>query len=296
MAIPARVIRDLPKLTWRGLFAPCESAPVDFSHAQVLREQYGIDDGWHDPAGRKPLDMKVRLHFINTQFDGVVWFPNEYNKWQAALFDGSPGKLRHPILGEMDAVPISGTIQLEARQSGGVTVDVTFQRTLIDVTKPSSLKTAQVDVKAVAKQVLVDAGNLGIHFPSGRLDGDLLDAIDSFLGDLTSATMTITGLGNQIVGGIEDMIFRVELLTDPTVAPVYDNLVLLWDSVRVRTSEIEKLAARSTAGKNVAADTSWDKFGTEYNNSVEDLLSLNPGLLRYKIIPAGSLVTYYTGK
>ena len=120
MAIPARVIRDLPKLTWRGLFAPCEAAPVDFSHAQAVREQYQIDDAWHDHGGLKPLDIKVKLHFLNTMFDGVVWFPNEYNKWQAALFDGSPGKLRHPILGEIDAVVMSGSIALEARQSGGV--------------------------------------------------------------------------------------------------------------------------------------------------------------------------------
>ena len=33
MAIPARVIRELPKLTWRGLFAPCEAAPVDGDEA-----------------------------------------------------------------------------------------------------------------------------------------------------------------------------------------------------------------------------------------------------------------------
>lgn len=296
MAIPARVIRDLPKLTWRGLFAPCEAAPVEIAHAQVEREQYGIDGAWHDHAGRKALDIKVKLHFLNTMFDGIIWFPNKWNDWQKALLDGSPGKLRHPILGEIDAVPITTSIQLEARQSGGVSVDVTFRETLVDVTKPSQLSTAQVDVKAVAKQAITDAGNLGINFPSGRLDGSLLDAIDSFLGSVTSATMTITGLGNQLSGGIEDMITRVETITDPAAAPAYDNLVLLWDAIQARTRDAEKIAARSTASRLVSADTTFDRFGGEYGNSVEQLMSLNPGLIRFKFIPAQTRVTYYTNK
>ncbi len=296
MALPSRVIRDLPKLTWRGLFAPCEAAPVDFSHAQAVREQYQIDDAWHDHGGLKPLDIKVKLHFLNTMFDGVVWFPNEYNKWQAALFDGSPGKLRHPILGEIDAVVMSGSIALEARQSGGVSVDVTFNRTILDVTKPSELKATQVDIKAVAKQALTDAGNLGINFPSGRFDGDIFDAIDGFLGDITSATMTITGLGNQLKGGIEDMIFRVELLTDPTVAPAYDNLVLLWDAISSRVDLAAATAARSTASTRLPEDTTFDAFGSEVGNSVEALMGLNPSLIRYRVLAKGTTVTYYTNK
>lgn len=298
MAIPARVIQGLPKLKWRGLSAPCEAAPVDFSHQQVLREQYGLDAGWHDPAGRKPLDIKVTLHFINTMFDGIVWFPNEWNKWQKALFDGSPGKLQHPILGEVDAVVLNGSIQLEARQTGGVTVNATFQETLVDVTKPNDLKAATVDVKAVAKQVLQDAGNLGIHFPSGRLDGDLLGAVDSFLGDIASATMTVTGLGNQLKGGIEDMIFRVELLTDPSVGPVYDNLVLLWDALDTRLSSAGAAAtpARTTAVLVTTADTTFDAIASEHANGVEELMGLNPSLIRYRVIPQGKPVAYYTSK
>ena len=296
MALPSRVIRELPKLTWRGLFAPCEAAPVKFAHAQNERKAYQIDAAWHDHGGREPNSVDVKLHFLNTMFDGVLWFPNEYNKWQKALFDGSPGKLRHPILGEFDAVVKGGSVQLDSSRSAGVTVDVTFDETLVDVTKANAFKGPQVDVKAVAKQALTDAGNLGINFPSGRLDGSLFDAIDSLLGDITSAQMTITGLGNQIVGGIEDMIYRVELVADPASAPAYDNLVLLWDALKTKVTDAEKLAARSTATTLLGSDTTFDAVASERSNTVEELMGLNPGLVRYRVIPKGSALVFYTGK
>lgn len=296
MAIPAHVIRSLPKLRWRGLSAPMESAPVDFAHAQAERKAYGIDGAWHDHGGREPLSIKVTLHFINTLFGGTLWFPNEYNKWQKALFDGSPGKLRHPILGEFDAVVLNGSVSLDPRQLGGVTVTVTFAETLVDVTKPNELKTAEVDVKALAKQVLQDAGNLGINFPSGILSTSLFDAIDSFLGSIASAQMTVSGYGNQIAGGLEDMIERVELVTDPKSAPVYDNLLILWDTVKTRANEAEKLAARSTQKRQIKSDATFDVLAAEFGNGVEDLMNLNPVLIKFRVIPAGTTVAFYTGK
>lgn len=296
MALPAYVIQSLPKLRWRGLSAPMESAPVDFSHAQAERKAYGIDGAWHDHGGREPLSIKVRLHFINTLFGGTLWFPNEYNKWQKALFDGSPGKLRHPILGEFDAVVLNGSVSLDPRQLGGVSVDVTFSETLLDVTKPTELKTLEVDVKALTNQVLNDAGNLGINFPSGILNSDLGDAINSVLGSIASAQMTVSGYGNQIVGGIEDMIERVELISDPKVAPVYDNLVHLWDTMRTRVAELEKLSARSTQKRTLDVDSAFDAMATKYGNSVEDLMSLNPQLVKFRVVPKGSIVTFYTDK
>lgn len=296
MAIPARVIRELPKLTWRGLFAPCEAAPVDGAHAQVERKAYGADAAWHDHAGREPYTMNVKLHFINTMFDGIIWFPNKWNDWRKALEDGSPGKLRHPLLGEMDAVVNKWNQSLDSKQTAGISVDVTFTETLLDVTKANALKAPAVDVKALTKQVLVDAGNLGINFPSGRLDGSLFDAVDSFLGNITSAEMTITGLGNQIVGGIEDMISRVEMVADPASAPAYDNLVFLWSALTDKIRDAEKVAARSTATVLLGSDTTFDAVSTERGNSVEELMGLNPGLVRFRVIPKGSALVFYTGK
>jgi hypothetical protein len=296
MAIPARVIRELPKLTWRGLFAPCEAAPVDGAHAQVERKAYGVDAAWHDHAGREPYTMNVKLHFINTMFDGIIWFPNKWNEWRKALEDGSPGKLRHPLLGEMDAVVNKWNQSLDSKQTAGISVDVTFTETLLDVTKANALKAPAVDVKALTKQVLVDAGNLGINFPSGRLDGSLFDAIDSFFGNITSAEMTITGLGNQIVGGIEDMISRVEMVADPSAAPAYDNLVFLWSALTDKIRDAEKVAARSTATVLLGSDTTFDAVSTERGNSVEELMGLNPGLVRFRVIPKGSALVFYTGK
>lgn len=296
MAIPARVIQDLPRLNWRGLGAQCEDATFSFSHSQVERGAYGIDAAWHDHARRDPIKFKCKLHFINTLISAPKEFPENYNKWQEALLDGSTGKLRHPILGTIDARVENGDVRLVAQVTAGVTIEVNFTETRVDVTKPTEFSSPDVDVKALAAQIGHDARRFNIAYPSGILDRTLEDAIGSILGNVHAAQITVAGYASQVVGKVSNMIEAVERVTDPAAAPLYTNLVTLWDALRTRAKEVEKLAARGTSKQRVAAPTTIDAFAKTVGNTEDEIMYLNPALIAKPSVPAGTVVAYYTGK
>jgi hypothetical protein len=296
MTIPALVVQALPKLTWRGLFAKCEDASFDFSHTQVERGAYGIDGAWHDHARRDPIVFTCKLHFINTLISAPKEFPENYIKWQKAMLDGSAGKLRHPILGTIDARVLKGSVRLVAQTTAGVVVEVTFTETLVDVTKATKFEAPTVDVKALAAQVGHDAGLFDIAFPSGILDRSLEDAIDSFLGNVHALQVSASGYALQIVGKVEKMIESVERVTDPRVAPLYTNLVQLWDTLRTRAQQAERLAARSTSRRRTEADTTLDALAKSSGNSVEELMELNPALVSRPSVAKNTIYTFYTDK
>lgn len=297
MAIPARVIQGLPKLTWRGLFAKCDDASFSFSHTQAARGAYGIDGDWHDHARRDSVKFRCKLYFINTLYGGgVVEFPDNYNKWQAAMLDGSPGPLRHPILGTVNARVESGDVNLVAQVTAGVIVSVNFTETRIDVTENTPFATPTVDIQALANQIGQDAGRFDIAFPSGILDRTLEDAVNSLLGDVHAAQLTASGYALQIAGKVDRMIAAVERVADPRVMPLYTNLVTLWDILRKRGKQAERAVARSTARFITSESTTLDALADGTGNTVAELTELNPALIARPTVPQGALVTYYTGK
>lgn len=297
MAIPARVIQALPKLTWRGLFAKCEDASFSFSQTQVERSAYAIDGAWHDHARREAIKFRCKLYFINTLYSGgVVEFPDNYNKWQAAMLDGSTGPLRHPILGTINARVESGDVSLAAQTTAGVVVNVNFTETLVDVTKGTVFEAPAVDIQKLAQQIGQDAGRFDIAFPSGILDRSLEDAIESLLGNVHAAQLTASGYATQMVGKVERMIAAVERVADPSVMPLYTNLVTLWDTLRTRAKQAERVLGRSTSRYRAPEDTTLDAIAKDTGNDVAELTELNPALVASPTVPKGSIVTYYTDK
>lgn len=301
MAVPpSRVVQGLPPLKWRGLVAHCEDASFSFSHTQVERGAYGIDAAWHDHARRNPIQFKCTLHFVNTMFGAAKsstrQYPDNYNKWQEALFDGSAGKLHHPMLGEINARAMDGEVTLVAQNQAGVSVRASFVETIVDITREVDYENPQVNIKDLAAAVAKDASKYKINFPRGILDKSLEDAIDSFLGNIHAFQMTASGYATQIVGKLDKMISQVEAVADPSIMPLHTNLVHLWDAMRTRAQQAEKAAGRSTSRLVMVTDSTLDKVAADFKNSMSEIMELNPHLISRPVVPKGALVTYYTDK
>jgi len=116
------------------------------------------------------------------------------------------------------------------------------------------------------------------------------------LSSVFEAQVTFSGYANQVKGAIEDMITRVELISDPGASAAYDNLIRLWDSVDRLAKKAEQELGRATAVRITQSDTTLDAFAAEVGNEVQDVMGLNPGLLRSPVVSRGAAVTYYTGK
>src|SRR5689334_11379163 len=148
LAAETNIIGQLQELRWRGRRAACSVASFKFSHDQAPREYPYVNGAGHDWTGLKAIPIEVLLYFVNTIEPRS--FPDEFNFWMENLLDGTPGKLVHPILGEIDAVVMEGSVELVAQNRAGVVVHVTFEKTRLDLEQDDAFKRLTVNVEAVA--------------------------------------------------------------------------------------------------------------------------------------------------
>jgi prophage DNA circulation protein len=294
MVAPAQVIHGLPLFSFRNLEWPhIESAPVHFSHSQAERRYPYIDAAGHDNAGRDPLKIRVRMFFLETLEAGA--FTKKWPVWRKALFDGSSGPMKHPVLGPLRARVEEGDVQFVAQTTAGITVDVSFTETVDDIDKPTKFKEPYPGGLQVAKAAFQAAGIYNIPWPSQALDTDLLSAFKAITTGIWSAQTTLTGYANQVAGSLEQMISAAEGLTDPRSYVLYDNLVHLWELASDAANKASK-DLRSTGSKFTQADTTLADFAAEVGNTEAEVIQLNLHLLRSPIVEKGTAITYYTGK
>ena len=293
MVAPAQIIQGLPPLTWRGMTAYIESAPVEFSHSQAERRYPYIDGAGHDWTGRDPVKIRVRLFFLETIDPGA--FAKKWPKWRRALFDGSSGPLEHPVLGSFLARVEGGSIAFAAQTTAGVIVDVTFTETVDNVDKPNRFREPTPGGVTVAKAAQKAADAYGIPWPSQKLDVSLEDAVKALTTSAWDTQVTFSGYANQIAGDIESMIVQAEALTDPKSYPAYDNLLHIWELSRDAANKAAR-DLRATGSRIVQNDTTLAAIAAAVGNTEQEIMQLNLRLLRSPIVPSGESVTYYTGK
>jgi prophage DNA circulation protein len=289
----------LPQITFDGLpTVPCQSMSITFGHTLAARSYPYVDGDGHEHTGRKSHVMEVRLLFVNTlglEQPGVILFPDIFNQWLARLFDGKAGNLEHPILGNLRARVMGGTVPIVAEVRSGSIVDVTFVETLDDPTQAIPFTGAQ-SVTAAAALAEQSAAAVGISYPTGEpLEVSLSDAFASVAGQLGSLATSVSGKINQVRGDVEDMIEAAESLQDHAAYAAVDNLTAAWD-VLVTIAESGPIkTSRAKAMGTTQSETTIDAIADAVSNSTQEIIDLNPTLLRRPMVPKGASFTYYTG-
>lgn len=296
MATEANIIADLPELSWRGLTAPCEVAPYDFSHTQAQRKWPYIDGAGHDHTGRDPLRFTCRLYFINTLF-GLAQFaqyPDNWISWREALFDGTAGELVHPDLGTLSARVLSGHVDIKAQTRNGIIVDVTFEEDVADPDKASIFTDPNVNIEEAAAAADAAMATAGISYPDGESTSSLMGLVDQVKGAVFSTGLTFSGMVTRAEGIINTIVEDVESLNDVSKHPVADCCRRMFAALKDFQRSVEKLAARSTATKVVTHDTTLTAFASEVGNTVDEIMGLNLSALNKPKVYKGTRLTYYT--
>lgn len=291
---PARVTQGLPALSWRGLKAPCDVADFDFSHAQAGRSYPLIDGRTHDWMGMDALPIKARLYFLNTV--QINSFPVNWDLWRDALFDGASGDLVHPVLGELRARVMGGSVKVNAMQTAGVVVDVSWETTNDDLDTFTIFESTAVSVSGAAYAAQAAASSLGIDYPDGENEGlSLLDAVNAVESALFSAQLSTSGALNKVTGKVEQMIEAAQRITDPSAWVAIANLQTVWGRLKDIQDKIVNRAvgARPTKSETLSSDTALDAFASLHGNTMTEIVELNPSALAKPVVPKGSTLTYY---
>ncbi len=291
------IVAEMPPLRWRQLgFAHCSSASYDFAHDQASRLYPNVDGEGHDWTGRRSIVVKVRLHFLNTMFgDTTEQYPTNWNIWRPALFDGKPGLLQHPDLGEFDAVVLDGHVEIVAQTRSGVVVDVTFAEHVEDPEISFQFAKASADPGAAAAGADAAIKHFLQPYPDGMAETDFFEAWASIKGQVFSIGVSLNGMVNRLQGHVTSMINDVESLNDPSTNPLTSALLGFWGSLQDFKKNAERLTARTTATRTLTADTTLTAFATLVGNTLNEIMGLNLQALKTPTVPKGTTLRYYNG-
>jgi hypothetical protein len=289
---PHSVIYGLPLMSFRGLDAPpYDLANVDFSHSHGVRPYPYIDGAAHDWTGLDPQNLQFNLYFLNTLEAGA--FPDTWEEWRKELFDGSPGEMVHPLLGPLDVVVRSGSIQLTARSTAGVVVNVTFASTIRDPEDEQTFDQLAINIAELADAAVEAADNAGISLPSEETAVDLSQIGDQLSGFAFGLELAAEGIINKAQKTLSDMIDIADTL-DHTTYEARDALVALWAGLEDLGKKVGVQQQRDVAEIQVKNTTTLDAFARERGNTIEEIKGLNVSAMVSPSVPANTTLRYYT--
>lgn len=291
---PHIAIRGLPILDWRGLgdAPPYTSASFTITHVQNERAYSRINGSGHDYTGRAAIPMSFQLWFVNGIEGRNDLFPELWEKWFAALDDGSPGELVHPLLGPIDARVLDFSATVEAATTAGVVCTVNFTDTVIDPTKDRRLSRPQFTLSALAAAFAGEVTST-VDFPDGASPLDLLDLLKQLEGAAFAITNSIDGLVNKVKGVADTMIRLLEGANDHIHYATIGILQQIWMAADETAKNHGLLLPREIGSALADVDTTFATLARERDNTVAELMDLNSGLLGSPIIPAGAAIKFF---
>jgi hypothetical protein len=294
MATALTAIQDLPLLSFQGLEpAPYDTAGFSWSHRHGRNTFVNVNGATHPWTGLNPFPLPVRMHFINGINNRIDWFPDLWNEWMPVLLNGEPGRLTHPLLGDVDAVVTGGSVTLVARHTAGVIVDVTFENTLKDPEQELTFEPLTLNLESLVSLFIEESENAGIEPPSQESVTDITDAAAIANGFASQVNMAAAGAINSAKGIAGEYIALVRAESNPALQVLEDIAVLIWVQFDEAGKKIAK-NARNTATKVVQGDSSIAAIAAEEGNTEQEIMALNPDLLATPIVSRGTRVRFYS--
>lgn len=289
MADPHVAIQGLPLLKWRGLDAPpYTQATFRIKHVQAPRPYNRINGVGHDHTGRQAIPMTFQLWFINGLDNRNDLFPELWEQWFAALDDGSPDELLHPLLGPIDARVEEFGADVESSRTGGVICQVSFTDTVVDPTQFRLINLPLFTLGEIGAAYAGEVANTNLNFPDGASPLDLLNVLGQIEGFAFSITNSIDGLINKAKGIITRSIDLIEQAQEHSLYAALDLLQQIWSLLTDIAKRSGSIINQAVANATADVDTTLSQIARERDNTVEELMQLNVELMQSPIVPAGT--------
>lgn len=289
---PNRAIQGLPLMTWRGLRSPpYDTASFSFSHQQAEKRFPYIDGAAHDWTGMDPIPFDFQLYFLNSLEPRL--FPDLWERWRVALFDGSPGELRHPLVGVVDAVVQGGDVKLVAQATAGIVVSVKFTQTILDPSEKVQFDALEVGLKALAQQADEWGQAVDVPFPDGELATSFEDLVGQIESAIGLAKMQAIALINKALGTVATVIKTVKALESHVTWPYTGALISLYNGLLDLRAEVGANKARATTSVTYPTLVTVEQVAADHGNTVGEVMQLNLQLLRRPTIEAGTAIRVY---
>jgi len=292
---PPNIITGLPTLEWREIFDIPPYEMANFSGGWQLSESdfpY-VDGVAHDNMGALPIGMPFRLMFVNTlQKDA---FPKIFTEWAKSIIqDPSPGRLQHPVLGVRDAYVQSWEVEVNAKMTGGVIMNVTWVDTVLNTDDLKTFDGVRVSAKGLSKKIDDDLAIKGFDYPTGLRTTNLFELIAQIDSLAFQFKTRVQGLVNQALGIIQSIIEKVERAKDNANWALSFNLKTLHSAIKAVAKPVARAPLRRTGITFTDSFTTLNEIASKVGNTIGEVIGLNPELLSQPAVPPKTPVVYFT--
>lgn len=295
------VISNLVTLRWASLRLDAVNIQTDFSHDLAERKYPYLDGAQHEFTGRNPFRVTATIHFNNTILVGS--YPGFWNEFMDRVRTGYIDTLWHPdeVFGQFPARVVDVKQNLDAMNTGGVTVDVTWVESrlggefIITTVAPSAAAAAvatNIEFMDSSTVQYIQTTRKKMPEIDGEMQLDLLDMLDQLKGLASQFQRFTEGIKNRVQGFVDDVNEWAKPSTNPLAVALLESMENLEEAVDVQL-DIQEKGARPTAREKLERDTTHEQFASKHKNTVDEIYQLNPGSLRFQIVPKGTVMVYY---
>lgn len=290
---------------WRDTEVPVTSVRFSLAHDLVEHKYWGRDGARIEDTGLAPIRISARIPLGNHIYPGATetWKPGKLypTAFRQLLLDFSKrtdGRLQHPEFGTLICKAERFDCELDAGKRDFTEVEATWVETISDdlVARP---RLSPVNDLALA------AGDLDASDADLRALAPQLPEYKTSLTDLARAVQSVgdqaTILQQRAAGSIDSLVYRAQQI-QASIDRAKDART--WPA----TQAVERLKEASyglrekllQAGRDIglrvtpqdmtlAGIQAWLPDSTGMN----DVIRLNPSLVRQPVVPAGTPVRYY---
>lgn len=291
------VLRQLPHLAWRGIEVPCVSIEGGFQHESADQKFQFRDEELIESLGRRNLTLAYQIPFREDLWltPAPHLFTVVFPKFLDACLDRSRGTLLDPVLGELPAKVTQFRYRADPTRRDGVDVEVEF------VKSPKQGELAELDVradeiegnKAAAKSLDQQAALVDWkQEPSPEATLDPLSAITSVFDQVSANIDKVARAFDNAAFKLDKMNRSIDRVANVRDWPVKRSVLRLSASLQ-RTREHVGSSGRAIKIHELAVDMQRGALATALNNSLGDLITLNPQIAQAPVVRAKTRVRYY---
>jgi DNA circularisation protein N-terminus len=301
---------------WREVGFPYTDFRVNGQQDVVQHKFADLDGADVEATGRAPMVFIAQIPFLNNiqAAPSELWqsgdlFPNQFNKFIAAVNDRTSAYLQHPVFGPVYCKVDKWDFALKAQQPrDGVWVNVTWIETFEPDGGVSPNLTGGGQITA-ASQAGIDLDALLPTLPASSFPQlpKATPSFSDFARSLQSVSDQVSLLEYQAAGKVDSVIASaqaVQFSISQATSNPFDssNSVQAWPVRDANDRYIQALIGiRQTllsSGAKIGlyypkADTSLPLIAQTLPADIGDLMSLNPSLLSSIVVPALTQVRYY---
>jgi hypothetical protein len=278
----------LEECSWNGLAFPIELVGGKGGKRNAVHHLMDVQGAQIEDTGRLPYEFTVRAYFLNGLTKGIneTWpeplFPEHWAFVKASLEGRGSGVFGHPLYGEIGCKPVVWSETFTADVRSGVIVEMSF---IEDLERTPETQYLISDLPSQARSL--DSAKIPLPPGEKSWEGAVLtiDLLNPF-----KAIAKITNLVENLYNTIDK--YRNKYSPYGIYQNDVNSIYAFIDSLNGKKDGIFALN-RETAVYTVLKEMTLSTVANIVENTIDNLLMLNPSIINYPTLKPGFKVTYY---